>query len=158
MGRGLIHQEQIRRIHQQAREREAGLFAAGEHGDLLEDVVLAEEECAEDGARLLLGQVVGGGAQLHDVLHHGEVELQVVGAVLGEVPRENVAAELTDTALDRDDVAEDLEQGGLAGAVGSDEHDALAALGLEVEVAVDDVVAVRLLDVLEGDDLEAGAG
>ncbi len=39
----------------------------------------------------------------------------------------------------------------------ADEHDALAALGLEVEVAVDDVVAVGLLDVFQRDDLQAGA-
>ena len=83
--------------------------------------------------------------------------MEVVHAVLGEVTGDDVGAEFARAAVDRDDVGEDFEEGGLAGAVGADEHDALAALGGEVEIAVNDVVAVGLLDVLEFDDLEAGA-
>jgi hypothetical protein len=75
--------------------------------------------------------------------------LRLSSAVLREVAGDDVAAEVARAALDGDDAGEDLEQRGLAGAVGADEHDALAALGLEVEIAIDDVVAVGLLDVLE---------
>jgi hypothetical protein len=76
---------------------------------------------------------------------------------LGEVAGDDVAAEFARAALDVDDTGEDFEERGFAGAVGTDEHDALAALGGEVEVFVNDVVAVGLPDVFELDDLEAGA-
>ena len=137
---------------------EAGLLAAGEDRDLLEDVVLAEEEAAEDLARHLLGHVPVDVPHLHRLLHHRLGGVEVVHPVLREIARHDVAAELAHAALDRDDPAQDLQQGGLAGAVGPDEHDALAALGREIEVAVDDVVAVGLLHVLQVDDLPAGAG
>ena len=157
VGRRLIHEQEIRRIDEQASEREAGFLPAGEYGDALEDVVLAEEEGGQDGAGLLLGELVGLGAQLHHVFEYRGVELEVVAAILGEIAGDDIAAELAFAALNGNHAAENLEQGGLARAVGADEHDALAALDLQVEVAVDDVVAISLLHVLERHDLEPGA-
>ena len=122
------------------------------------DVVLAEEEGAEHAAGLLLGEAVLRGAKFHHVLKDGQLRVEVVDAVLGEVARDHVAAFLAEAAVDRDDAGEDLEQRGLAGAVGADEHRALAAFALEVEVLVDDVVAVGLPDVLELHHLQARAG
>ena len=60
-------------------------------------------------------------------------------------------------AIDGDLAGEDLEQGGLAGAVGADEHDAVAALDGEVEVLVDALFAVGLADFGELDDFLVGA-
>ena len=49
-----------------------------------------------------------------------------------------------------DDLAgEDFEERGLAGAVGADEADALAALDVEVELVEEDALAEGLLDCLE---------
>ena len=155
--RGLVHEEQVGRADENAGEGKAGFFAAGEDGDGLEDVVFAEEEGAEDGAGLLFGELVFVGAQLHHVFEDRGVGVQVIETVLGEVTGDDVAAEFARAALDGDDAGEDFEERGFAGAVGSDEDDALAALGGEVEVFVNDVVAVGLPDVFELDDLEAGA-
>jgi hypothetical protein len=157
VGGGLVHQQEVRRIDQEAREVEAGFFAAGEDGDFFEDVVFAEEEAAEDHAGGLLGEVVLRGAQDHHVVEHGGVGIEGVGALLGEVTRGDVGAEFAGAALDGDDAGEDFEKGGFAGAVGADEDEALAALGGEVEIPIHDVIAVGLLDVFQLDDFEAGA-
>ena len=157
VGRRLVHEEEIRRFDEDAGEGEAGFFAAGEDADGFVDVVFAEEEGAEDGAGLLFGELVFERAQRHHVFEDGHAGVEVVEAVLGEVAGDDVAAEFAGAALGRDDVGEDFEEGRFAGAVGADEDDALAAFAGEVEVLVDDVLAVGLLDVGEGDDLEAGA-
>jgi hypothetical protein len=117
----------------------------------------AEEERTEHAARLLLRELVLRRAELHHVLEDGQLRVEVVDAVLGEITRDDVAAFLAEAAVDRDDAGEDLEQRRLAGAVRADEHRALAAFALEVEVLIDDVVAVGLLDMLELHHLEAGA-
>ncbi len=43
---------------------------------------------------------------------------------------------------------EQFEQGGLAGAIGSDQHGTLAPLGLELQPAIDGEIAVGEIDVL----------
>ena len=121
-------------------------------------VVLAEEEGAEHAARLLLGEGMRGAPPLHHVLEHALPGVQVVQAVLGEVAHLDVGPLLADAALDGDLAGEDLEQGGLARAVGADEHRALAALELEVQALVDHVLAVGLADPGEAHDAQAGAG
>ena len=77
MGRRLVHQEEVRRLDEDAGEGEAGFFAAGEDGDVLVDVVFAEEEAAEHGAGLLLGELVLVGAQFHHVFKDGQVGLRL---------------------------------------------------------------------------------
>jgi hypothetical protein len=156
--RRLVHQEEVRRLDEEAREREARLLAAGEDGHLLVDVVLAEEEGAEDRAALLLGELVLVRPQLHHVLEDRRAGGEVIEAVLGEVAGDDVAAELARPALDRDDAGQDLEERRLARAVRPDEHDPLAALRHEVEVPVDDLIAVGLVDVLQLDHLEPERG
>ena len=57
MVRGLVEHEQVRGDEQQLRERDAGPLAAGEHADLLLDVVAGEEERARDAAHVGLALV-----------------------------------------------------------------------------------------------------
>jgi len=156
VSRRLVHQEEVGRFHEDAGEGKAGFFTAGEDADGFVHVVFAEEESAEDGAGLLLGEQILIGAQRHHVLEHGCVGIEVIETVLGEVTGNDVAAEFAQTALDRDDVGENFEEGGFAGAVGADEDDALTSLSGEVEVFVDDVVAVGLLHMLKFDDFQPG--
>ena len=155
--RRLIHEEEVRRLDENTGEGEAGFFTTGEDRDGFVDIVFAEKKSAEDGAGLLLGELVFNGAQRHDVFENAHAGIEVVETVLGEVAGHDVGAELAGAALRGDDVGENLEERRFAGAVGADEHDALAAFAGEVEILVHDVVAVGLFDVLEGDDLEAGA-
>jgi hypothetical protein len=94
-------------------------------------------------------------AELHHVFENGRVGIQVIEPVLGEVAGHDIAAEFTNPALNGQHAGEDFQQGGFAGAVGPDEHDALSALGGEVEIPIHDVITVCLLHVFELDDLQA---
>ena len=157
MRRRFVHEEEVRRIDHQLHQGEARFLAARKNGDALVHVVLAEEERAEHAAGLLFGEAVLRGAEFHDVLEDGQLRVEVIDAVLGEVAGDDVTTFFAHAAVDRDDAGEDLEQGGLAGAVGADEHGALAAFAFEIKVLIDDVLAVGLLDVLELHYLQAGA-
>src|ERR1039458_8372734 len=55
------------------------------------------------------------------------------------------------------DAAKYLEQGGLARPVRPHEHDALAALRLEVYAAIHHLLAVSMVDVVQLDNLDAAA-
>jgi hypothetical protein len=147
--RRLVHQQQVGRVDEEAGEREAGLLAAGEDGGLCEDVVLAEEEGAEHGAGLLLGELVLVRAQLHHVLENGEVEFHVVAAVLREVAGDDVAAELRSPPWIGMTSARILSSVDLPAPLGPTSTMLLAALHGEVEVLVNDMVPVGLLHVLE---------
>ena len=59
--------------------------------------------------------------------------------------------------LGMDHAGQDFQEGGFPRAIGADQHDALAAFGLEIHAAVNDVLAVGVVDVFEGDDLQAAA-
>src|SRR5690606_38898289 len=50
--RRLVHEQEVARIDEEPRERDAGALATGEDADLLLHVVVAEEEGAERGAHL----------------------------------------------------------------------------------------------------------
>ena len=130
--------------------RRASALAARQHGDLLVDVVAREEEGAEDGAHARR-QCVRVGV-LH-LLHHGGLAVQRVGVVLRVVARRDVAAEHHAAAVGRELAGDDLEERGLAGAVGADDGDLLAAADREVDPIEDDEVAVGLRDALDADDL-----
>ena len=108
VGRRLVHQEEVGRIDEQAREGEAGFFSTGEDRNFFMHVILAEEKAAEHGTGLLLGELVLVGAELHHIFKYGEVQLKIVGAILREITRHHVAPEVNFAALDRDDTRENL--------------------------------------------------
>ena len=56
-------------------------------------------------SRLLFGELIFRGAKFHHVLQHGQVEFQVVAAILGEITRDDIAAEVAEAALDRNHVS-----------------------------------------------------
>src|SRR5262249_43798678 len=70
---------------------------------------------------------------------------QRVQLMLGIVMDRYVRAERTVAALEGQDAGQDLQQRRLAGAVLTDQGHALAALDLEIDAGIDDVVAVRLV-------------
>ena len=77
--------------------------------------------------------------------------------VLGVIGHAHVGAQVPGADGWRLQAGEDLHERGLASAVGADECHVLAAVELEVDVAVDVLVAVRLGDALQAYDHIAGA-
>ena len=108
VGRRLVHEEEIRRLHEDAGESEAGFFATGKDADGFMDVVFAEEEGAENGSGLLFGELIFVRAQRHDVFENGHAGIEVIESVLREVAGNDVATEFANAAVDGDDAGEDF--------------------------------------------------
>ena len=77
--------------------------------------------------------------------------------MLGVVGHTHVGAQVASTGGGRLQAGEDLHEGRLAGTVGADKRHVLAAVELEVDVAVDVLVAVGLGYALQAHDHVAGA-
>ena len=148
MVRRLVHQQEVARLHQQPRERDAGLLATGEHLHRLVDVVTAEHEPAEDLPHARRRRIRGR-PQHH--LIDGQREVERVGVVLRVVAERHAVAELDRAAVVRQLARHHAEQRGLAGAVHPDDADLLAALDRQVDAGEHDVIAVRLLQPLDPD-------
>ena len=152
--RRLVHQQQVRRIEQQFHQREPAFFAAAQHAHRLEDVVAAKQKAAEDVADGLLGHAL---RRVERLLQDGVLGIQHRRSVLREIAGLRVVTVLEQAGLRLEDFREQLEQRGFAGAVRSDQHDALAALGLEMKSVVNQFFAVAELDFLQRDDALAAA-
>src|SRR5439155_18776530 len=63
-----------------------------------------------------------------------------------------IVAERARAGLGREDAGEDFEQRGFAGAIRANEHDALAALGLKIQAAIDHVITISMVNPGESDD------
>ena len=152
--RRLVHQQQVRRIQQHLGQRQTRLLPAAEHPDRLEDVVATEQEAAEQRAGELFGRPA---VELQRLLEHAALRVQHVAAVLREIARRHIVAEHALARLRREHAGQQLEQRRFARAVRTDQHRALAALGLEIQAPVDPQrLAVAEIDVLQRDDALAG--
>ena len=131
------------------------LFAAGEDAYLLFDcVVVAKQEGAQQAALLRHGPLGRDGV---DLLQDGVGLGHALERVLGVIGHAHVGAQVAGAGGGRLQSGDDLHERGLAGAVGADERHVLAAVELEVDVAVDVLVAVGLGDALQAHDHVAGA-
>ena len=127
----LVQDEDVRVRQAQARERDAGLLAAGQEGHLLQARRARDAEGAQVAAVLLvlLARVV--------LRHEGDgagVHVQGVDVVLGEEAdaQARVLGYQPDRGLELAD--EELEDRGFARAVGADDADAGVELDVEVDV------------------------
>ena len=123
----LVEDQHVGAGGDQDRQREAALLAAGDVVERLLRIGAGEEEAAEQVARLLAaeaGLALGG-------FEHGPVPRRRLG-VLGEVADLDVVAGPHRAGGGLALLGEGLDQGRLAGAVGADEDDVLAAFDFEV--------------------------
>ena len=139
----LIHQENVWGIDEELDEVEAGFFATAEDGGFFEDVVALEKEGTKDAAGFVLSEGSVGG---EDFIEEGVGGIERGSAVLAEVADLGIAAVSKFAFLELDFAGKDFEEGGFAGAVRADEGDAFATLDLEVEAAIDDMIAVGHVD------------
>lgn len=155
VGGGLVHEEEVGGVDEELDEVEAGFFAAGEDAAAFFDVGAAEQEGSEDGACVFLAE---GGAGAHDFFEDRVVFVEGLGAVLGVVADFGGVSGFDFAGFDGEEAGEDFDEGGFAGAVGTDEDDAVSAFDGEVEVFVDAFAGVGLADFFEFDDLLVRAG
>ena len=97
MGGGLVHEEEVGRVHEELDEVEPALLTAGEDLALFVNVLTAEEEGAEDGAGVVLTKLGGAAA---DFFEDAEFGVQGVAAVLREVTDAGVGAEFASAFAD----------------------------------------------------------
>ena len=125
VGGGFVEEEEVRRAQEEAREGEADALAAGEDADALFGGFAGEAESAEEGSDFGFGGVGPGG--LHDFEArpgggHG------LGGFLALVAGADEVAGTAGAFGGRQDAGDDAQEGGLAGAVGPDDGDLVAAV------------------------------
>ena len=152
---GLVQAQERLGGHEHLSQGQARLFAAGKDAYLLFDcVVVTKQEGAQQAALLRHGPLGRNGV---DLLQDGVGFGHALECVLGVVGHAHVGAQIARAGSWRLQTGEDFHERGLARAVGADERHMLAAVELEVDVAVDMLFAVGLGDALEPHDHVAGA-
>ncbi len=142
----LVEQQAVDRAKQELGERQPVALPARQDGGRLLDGVPAEEKRAEEVAQPRHHVV---GCDRHHLIEDVLRGIEDVRLVLREVAELDVVADLALAGGERLDAGEQLHERGLAGAVRSDERDALAALEREVEPLVDDELFVALAGLAE---------
>ena len=79
---GLVEQHDVGRHHQHAGQRIAVPLSAGQHADLLEDIVFGEQKRAQNAPQLGIGGARRHGGQIVD---HARVLVEFLVLVLGEI-------------------------------------------------------------------------
>lgn len=146
VGRGLIHEEEVRRVDEEFDERESAFFSSGEDSDALGDVFFLKEEGPEDGACFVIAHAA---ACITDFAEDGVFFVESGSAVLGEVSDLGGGADVSLTGVAFFGAGEHLHESRLTSAVWPDEDDAVLALDVDIEVLVDDFFAVGLVDILK---------
>ena len=152
---GLVQAQERLGGHEHLGECQTRLFSAGEDAYLLLDgIVVTKQEGAQQAALLRHGPLGRDGVDfLQDSVGLGHA----LERVLGVIGHAHVGAQVAGAGGGRLQSGDDLHERGLAGAVGADERHVLAAVELEVDIAVDVFVAVGLGDALQAHDHIAGA-
>ena len=152
---GLVQAQERLGGHEHFGQGQSRLFASGEDADLLLDcIVVAKQEGAQQAALLRHGPLGRDGV---DFLQDGIGLGHALECVLGVAGYTHVCAQIAGAGGGRLQAGENLHERGLAGAVGADERHVLAAVELEVDIAVDVLVAVRLGHALQTHDHVARA-
>ena len=147
---GLVQAQERLGRHEHLGQGQTGLFAAGEDAHLLFDgIVVAKQEGAQQAALLRHGPLGRDGV---DLLQDGVGLGHALERVLGVICHTHVGTQIAGAGSGRLQTGDDLHEGGLAGAVGTDERHVLAAVEFEVNIAVDVLVAVGLGHALQAHD------
>src|SRR5258706_10119327 len=161
-GGRLVEEEELRIVHERAREHEAALHAAGQLLDAASRARLQRRELEQARQslfhRLLVDAEV---TPVHDeVLAHGEVGIEVVDlrhhahadAPFARRIRHRMVEERDFSGIGHREPEQHAKRGRLARAVGAQEPIAFAARELEVDAGHDLAPAVRLADAARGED------
>jgi hypothetical protein len=155
---GLVHDQEIAGCGEEAGEQQPRPLAAREPRDRHQGLALVEEEIAEIGDDVLLG------AAHHDAVAPGRGQGLPQGRILGqggpllvEIGGDQIGAVAQAPGIRLDLPQQQLQQGGLAGAIGADDADAVAAHDAGREILQQQSLAEALGEI-DGLDDELAAG
>src|ERR1039458_1165925 len=143
-----VHQQQVRRIHEELDEIQPAFFTAAQNFRQLVNVVLAEHEGTQHGAGLVLAHFWGTG---QNFVEHGLLRVERGGAMLAEITDLGVVAEVAFAFLKFHRAGENFDQRGFARAVRPDEHGAFAAFNGQVQAGINYVRPVSHVDAFQRD-------
>ncbi len=153
----LVEHQQVGRLAEQLRQQEPCPLTAGQRLDRRARPLRTEQEVAQVAQHVAILPIDGDEfTAFGEVVHHGLLQLQLVTQLV-EIRHFQLGAELDRAAAGLQFTQQQLEQRGLAGTVGAEQADAVAALNDEGKVA-DQRFAARMseADVLGNDNLFAG--
>ena len=137
MVRRFVEDEEIRFLEKETQERETCLLSAGEHGDLLEYVIAAEQEHPEDISGFLLSEIEG----VTHFVKDGKLGVESL-LLLRVVAHLHIIAELDDAAVCRLFSGDELQKRGLARAIRADEAEYLPFFDVKVQILKDQMILV----------------
>ena len=137
MVRRFVEDEEIRFLEKEAQERETCLLSAGEHGDLLEYVIAAEQEHPEDISGFLLSEIEG----VTHFVKDGKLGVESL-LLLRVVAHLHIIAELDDAAVCRLFSRDELQKRGLARAIRADEAEYLPFFDVKVQILKNQMILI----------------
>src|SRR6185437_103722 len=153
-GGGLVEEEQVRIVHERAREHQPALHAAGELFDAARFARLERGELEQrtNAPRRLAGGIAEVARVDGEVLAHREIRIEVVDlrhdahppARFARIARHLVPEQGDRSRVGRREAEEHAQRGGLPRAVRAEEPEAFAALEVEVEPRHHGAPVVRL--------------
>ena len=151
---GLVQQQQRTRRDEHLRQRQTTLLATGKHAHALIDVIVFEQERAQQRAHLRHGP---GGSHAIKLFKNRVSRVQLLKLMLRVIGFRNLLAEFNGPGIGLQNTSDHFQQRGLAGAIRTDQGDLVAAVHVEVDAVVNDLLAEMLHQAACANDLVAGA-
>ena len=149
---GLVHEDGVGGVEDHFAHGHTGALAAGEHADFFIDGVAGKEQNPGEIAHFLLGGGDSGGLEFFQ-----DVVFQVEGLVfLAEEFEGDAVAPFEIAGIRRVFPGENVQQRGLARAVGADDADASAARDVEREILEERLARIAFGEVIDLEHVEAG--
>ena len=127
-----VHHQNVRFLHHQLTEQHTAFFAAGEHFRRLFDVVLAEQQSAQDAAHRLF--VIAFLFPLAHPLKYRQIVFEFIFVILGIVANLRVLGPFNGTVIRHQVADQGFQHCGFTHAVGTQNSDLLPHFQQQVEV------------------------
>ena len=146
MCRRLVHEQKVRRIEQQPDKGQSRLFATAQNRDGLENIVAAKQKRTEHSARGLFGYGIG---HIACAVENGMARVEHVDSVLREITCAHIMSEFAHAMLHGQHPGQQLEKSRFSRAIRADKHGALTALGMILHSAINNEIAIGMIDIFQ---------
>src|SRR4029077_12266104 len=154
MCRRLVHEQKIGWIKEQPTARPPRMFATAQNRDGLENIVAAKQKRNKHSARGLFGHGI---THIACAVENGMARVEDVDSVLREITCAHIMSEFAHAMLHGQPACEQLEKRRFSRAIRTDKHGALTALGLILHSAINNDVAISMIDIFQRDHAQAAA-